>query len=295
MGYYATQADGGNFAENVISAATAGEPEPIPQPLGSFAPPPRHRLSDSSASNSSDSSSDSTSDSSASEQSTVKGTKGAGAKRARAPVDLEMDEECDGGLDVLCRMVKRMSYGDLAQDDQRDAVMLETPSGAADASTAAAPVAAAAVLSASVISAEPLMLGIEANEDDSARGDVTQAFADAVTSTGARQVFRFGRMILNISPTGLDVPACVKVRIANDGAAQWPELTALAIVFGEAYGCHDVAVGPVPKDETVDLEIDLAVPVASQPGAARSIWALVDTATGARLGPLLCFEVVHVQ
>jgi hypothetical protein len=168
----------------------------------------------------------------------------------------------------------------------------------------------------------PLTLGIEAEEDETARGEVTDEFSDVVASCGAKQAFRIGRV--RLPATFSDVaPACARVVVINDGPHRWPQTTVIMNVEGEAFGVPVMALGVLEPGEKKEIEMDLEVcstiDIPGQPQKriyrprtsahnmpqlaprfvagetrpeTRSFWAIVDAATGIRLGPLLVFEAV---
>lgn len=149
-------------------------------------------------------------------------------------------------------------------------------------------------LSASVVSSVPLVLGIEAQEDSSAQGDITQELAEAVRDSGAHQAWRIGRIVVPVG-TDLPVPACVKAVVVNDGEVPWPETTVVTIVAGDALDFPELALGAIKPGEAAQVLMDLTVPPAAEPGTARSTWTIADSATGATLGSLLLFEVVWME
>jgi len=146
--------------------------------------------------------------------------------------------------------------------------------------------------SAAVVSSAPLVLGVEASEDGSCRGDVTKEFEDTLLNAGANQAYRCGRIILPTASNGVIVPAEVKLIIANDGNIAWPETTAVCIVAGDAFGLPSMPLGPLQSGEAAEIILDLNVPVKSEPSLARSVWSMIDAATGSAFGPLLILEVV---
>lgn len=138
------------------------------------------------------------------------------------------------------------------------------------------------------------MLGIEAYEDVAARGDVTAQLLDAVESCGASHAYCVGRIVLTSidNAASVKVPACAKVVIINDGDAPWPETAAVTIAFGPDYEFPQMNLGALQVGEAAEIVMDLVVP-ASTLNPTRSVWAIIDTANGALLGPILCFEVMH--
>jgi len=144
-----------------------------------------------------------------------------------------------------------------------------------------------AKFSAEATCAEPLVLGIEA-EEEAARGDVTEDYAKTLADTGCHQAFHVGRVRIPVDAGS--VPVCAKVTVANNGDSPWPETVVATLVSGDAFGCPLVALGSAQPGEHLDLSLDLLVPEATEPGVASSMWALVNAATGRPLGPLLIFE-----
>jgi hypothetical protein len=169
----------------------------------------------------------------------------------------------------------------------------------------------------------PLTLGIEAEEDASACGDVTKELADLVSTHSAHRAFRIGRIRLPSSFSEV-APACARIALKNDGPTRWPQTTIIVHVEGENFGLEAMALGVLEPGAIKEIEMDLAVnsksegygaasghsqkriyrprrtmpqltprEVASEARSeARSVWAIMDAATGARLGPLLVFEAV---
>jgi hypothetical protein len=148
-------------------------------------------------------------------------------------------------------------------------------------------------ISAKILTSAELVLGIEAYEDATARGDVTAQLADIVASCGATHAYSVGRVILTqVEDDTLMVPACAKIVVINDGEAPWPETAAISIACGPHYDFPHMELGGLQVGEAAEVVMDLAVP-ASTYSPTRSVWAITDTATGALLGPILCFDVVH--
>jgi len=170
-----------------------------------------------------------------------------------------------------------------------------------------------------MIEDDPLTMGIEAEEDVAARGDATKELADLVYSCGARQAFRIGRMRLPSTFSEV-APACARMLVKNDGVLAFPQTTVIVNVEGDHLGLQVMALGVLEPGEVKEVEMDLEIrPKNEAPGhaqrrifrprhsmpqlaprfvpgearsEARSLWAIVDAATGARLGPLLVFEAV---
>jgi len=152
-------------------------------------------------------------------------------------------------------------------------------------------------LSAFVQSGAPLTLGIEAEEDAAALGDATSELAEVASTFKARQAFRVGRVRLAASSEEASVtapaPACARVTVQNDGSAPWPQTTVLVNVAGPDMGLPIVALKTVEPGEVAEIEMDLEVCKKPETCAeARSIWAIMDAASGAHFGPVLVFEAV---
>merc|ERR1719352_491351 len=95
---------------------------------------------------------------------------------------------------------------------------------------------------------DELTLGIEAEEDITARGDVTDKLANLVSSCGTQQAFRIGRMRLPATHTE-SAPVYAKVAIKNEGASRWPNSIALVNVDGESWGLQTQAVDALGPGE----------------------------------------------
>jgi len=145
-------------------------------------------------------------------------------------------------------------------------------------------------LSAQVVSVEPLVLGIEV-EDEEADGVMNDAFASALADAGCQQAFLMGRV--RVPMDAGPAPVCVNVTIENDSDTPWPHTVAVVLVRGDAYGCPLLSLASASPGERVDLSMDLSVRAATHTGVASSMWAVVDASTGRTLGPLLVFEVVQ--
>eukprot|EP00927_Polykrikos_kofoidii_P018553 TRINITY_DN18608_c0_g1_i6.p1 TRINITY_DN18608_c0_g1~~TRINITY_DN18608_c0_g1_i6.p1 ORF type:complete len:673 (+),score=136.35 TRINITY_DN18608_c0_g1_i6:79-2019(+) len=147
------------------------------------------------------------------------------------------------------------------------------------------------VASARVIHSSPLMLGIEAQEDTSGRGDITEEFGAAIRASGGTQGYRVGRIAVPINGTTA-VPACAKIVVQNDGEVTWPEATIMAHVTGDHFGFPQLPLGPLRLGEVAEVVMDLLVPPKTTSGSTRSTWTIVDASNGKVLGPILLFEVV---
>lgn len=149
--------------------------------------------------------------------------------------------------------------------------------------------------SALVVSSAPLILGIEAEQDGWGHGDVTERFAEVVTSSGARQAFSIGRVWIRAAVDAAPVPVCARISVANDGGVPWPESTAVTLAAGDELGFQQLLLGSMQPGEEVDVVMDLLVPARAEPSSVRSAWAVVDTATGTPLGPLIFFEAMWFE
>lgn len=153
--------------------------------------------------------------------------------------------------------------------------------------TEAPPVAPAAT----VIGHLPMVHGIEAREDESAKGDVTEALAGVLQACGAGQAYHLGRVIL---PTGgtAPVPVVAKVVVQNSGGTAWPESTVVVAVNGDPMGLPAMPLGAIAPSEPAVVNMDLLVPPRQEPGSSKTAWTILDAATGQPLGPLMIFEAV---
>eukprot|EP00927_Polykrikos_kofoidii_P018552 TRINITY_DN18608_c0_g1_i5.p1 TRINITY_DN18608_c0_g1~~TRINITY_DN18608_c0_g1_i5.p1 ORF type:complete len:720 (+),score=145.84 TRINITY_DN18608_c0_g1_i5:87-2162(+) len=147
------------------------------------------------------------------------------------------------------------------------------------------------VASARVIHSSPMMLGVEAQEDTSGRGDVTEEFGAAIRACGGTQGYRVGRIAVPINGTTA-VPACAKIVVQNDGEVTWPDATVTAHVDGNHFGFPQLPLGPLRPGEVAEVVMDLLVPPKMEHGSARSTWTIVDASNSKVLGPILLFEVV---
>jgi len=154
-------------------------------------------------------------------------------------------------------------------------------------------------MAAVAICSEALVMGIEAEEDDGARGDVSNERTNSLAAAGARQVFRVGRARI-LAGDGIEaatgkplgpVPISARVHISNTGAERWPATVVLAISGGASLGLPVLPVASVSPGETTEVEMDLNVPRCLEAGEQSTTWILRDAATGVPLGPELLFEV----
>jgi len=144
-----------------------------------------------------------------------------------------------------------------------------------------------------VVGSDALVLGIEASEDVSARGDVTSEFAQIVAACSGRQAFRVGRVQVAAGVRAEPVPACGCVVLENDGQLPWPSSTAFKLLSGDAYGFMPENLGGLQPGETAEMALDFLLTSQTVLGTSRSVWALMNSA-GWPLGPVLIFEVVFV-
>merc|ERR1712072_127893 len=149
--------------------------------------------------------------------------------------------------------------------------------------------------SAFVQSCSPLFLAVEAMEDvGMPSGDATSALPELVSGGTASQAFRIGRVHLPAASAG--APISTKVSVQNDGTSAWPSTTTLVSVEGDSMGLPSLKLGSLEPAEVTEFEMDLevcALPDVALPDAEmRSIWAIVDTETGVRLGPLIILEAI---
>mmetsp|Transcript_87998 Transcript_87998/g.249302 ORF Transcript_87998/g.249302 Transcript_87998/m.249302 type:complete len:565 (-) Transcript_87998:98-1792(-) len=149
--------------------------------------------------------------------------------------------------------------------------------------------------SALVTSAAPLLLGIEAREDEAARGDATAELGELIEGAGARQAFRLGRAQLPARREAPDMPACASATIHNDGPVAWPETAALAFLSGDALGLPLLPLGPLAPGEATEVQLDLLLPARGEASVVRSAWTVADAATGTPFGPVLVFEASWLE
>jgi len=150
--------------------------------------------------------------------------------------------------------------------------------------------------SAAVVSSSQLVLGVEAAEDETARGDVSKEFEETLAqlNMGASQAYRCGRVILPASGN-TQVPVEAKLITVNNGPVPWPESTCISIVHGNPFGLPALQLGAMEPGQAAEVIFDLSVPLQDVAGMTRSTWAMVDANTGASFGPLIFFEVMWVK
>jgi len=149
-------------------------------------------------------------------------------------------------------------------------------------------------LSATVASIGHPVLGFEAEQVKCHIGRIREATEEKplLEGTGCSKVFRIGRVGV---PAGASaIPVCIRLVVVNSGKVEWPQTVAAISVRGDPLGAPLCAFGqeesPIAPGGHAELALDLTVP-AAEPGIASSLWALVDAATGCRLGPLLVLDV----
>jgi len=148
----------------------------------------------------------------------------------------------------------------------------------------------APVLTAAVLAVSPPVLGIEAQEDQAGRGDVTEELCEQLQASGAQTAWRVGRIVL---PVGLqaDVPACAKFILKNDSQVAWPETACIASASGNPYGFEQMPLGAWQPNEIAEVVMDLKLPSRQEQTGERSAWAIVDAVTGKMFGPLILLDV----
>lgn len=153
--------------------------------------------------------------------------------------------------------------------------------------------------SAVVVASHPLLFGIEAEEEPSARCDATSRSASTLAKLGARQAFCIGRVRLaagGIEPaTGRPlaaVPASVMVTVTNNGSVEWPATTVITSISDDSLGVPVVPLGALPAGSSKSVEMDLLVPSKPEATTAQYLWAVMDARTSALLGTVLIFEAV---
>jgi hypothetical protein len=143
------------------------------------------------------------------------------------------------------------------------------------------------------VSTADLILGIEAREDVNACGDVTVQLSETVAICGATHAYCIGRILIAPqSKQAVEVPALVTVTVVNDGEVAWPKSAAVTLVSGPAYDFQHMELAGIQVGETVEVVLDLSISAIAA-GFSRTVWAIVDNATGACLGPILCLEVMQ--
>jgi len=171
----------------------------------------------------------------------------------------------------------------------KDAAMVQDTDNDWAMAEAAAPVPRS-VLTAAVLEVCPPILGIEAQEDQAGRGEVTEELREQLQASCVQIVWRVGRILL---PVGLQtgVPVCAKFILKNDGELAWPETTCIVSASGNSYGFQQMALGALQPNEVAEVIMDLNLPSIEEPTAERSSWALMDEATGTVFGPHVLLDV----
>jgi len=210
------------------------------------------------------------------------------AEKAAAQTQASMEGARMAAQEALTRTVAAEQE---ARDSKEAAAKARAELQAYKDSAAAEQVEAAAeplAASARVISSAPLMLGIEAHEEEQARGDITSSCETG--KDGPCQVYRLGHLMM-ASGTAQTVPASAAVVVKNNGQVQWPATAAVASTSGDSLGFPLLPLGPLQPGEAAEVVMDLVVPPRAEPGCGKSIWSFVDASTGSPLGPQLVLEM----
>mmetsp|Transcript_70952 Transcript_70952/g.125447 ORF Transcript_70952/g.125447 Transcript_70952/m.125447 type:complete len:726 (-) Transcript_70952:227-2404(-) len=149
--------------------------------------------------------------------------------------------------------------------------------------------------SARAIYANVELSHLEASADFAeARGDVTNEFGHLLANyPKLKQAYRLGRIA--VQHTQQDATANVKTIITNNGSKAWPAASSLRLVAGPDLGFPELALGPVPSGETVEICMDLKLGSSDAAGSTSlTAWAMVDEAAGEPFGPLLVLELGRV-
>eukprot|EP00927_Polykrikos_kofoidii_P014310 TRINITY_DN16265_c0_g1_i1.p1 TRINITY_DN16265_c0_g1~~TRINITY_DN16265_c0_g1_i1.p1 ORF type:complete len:676 (-),score=105.90 TRINITY_DN16265_c0_g1_i1:106-2133(-) len=143
---------------------------------------------------------------------------------------------------------------------------------------------------AKVMDSSFLMLGIEAQEDHSVRGEVTEQLSAEIAALGGTHGYIVGRIKI---PVGLsmDVPVCATIVVQNDGQVAWPDTIVVAHANGDAFGLVKLSLGALNPGEVAEVAMDFVVPPRAGPVDVRSTWTICDEITGNVLGPVLFLEV----
>merc|ERR1712008_341464 len=147
--------------------------------------------------------------------------------------------------------------------------------------------------SATVARIGPPFLGSEAEQVKCHVGRIREAAEEAalLEGTGCSKAFRIGR--IGVTAGTAAVPVEIRLVIVNSGRVQWPQTVAAICVRGDSLGSPLCALShdaPIIPGGHVELALDLMLP-AAEPGTTSSLWALMDAATGFRLGPVLVLDV----
>jgi len=147
--------------------------------------------------------------------------------------------------------------------------------------------------SATVASVGPPFLGSGAEQLKCYVGRIRDTAEEAalLEGTGCAKAFRIGR--IGVTAGAASVPAEIRLVIVNSGRVQWPATVGAICVRGDSLGCPLCALSldaPVIPGGHAELALDLTLP-AAEPGTTSSLWALMDAATGFRLGPALVLDV----
>jgi len=142
-----------------------------------------------------------------------------------------------------------------------------------------------------VVNSEPLVLGIEAYEEEEARGILTGEWQRKAREHGATEAYCVGRVVVPVS-TSSEVPVYASVTMKNDGEVQTPITGVVTLVTGEAYNLPLARFQALVPGQTTQVFMDLVLPPQSYAHTSHSEWIVTDATTGERFGPLLVLEVV---
>lgn len=206
-------------------------------------------------------------------------------------------------LDVFVHAAEKKGFNQLAKDTEDISCKwyIQTSDEVQSICTPDAP--ALSTLSAVAVTCEPLILGIEAYESNSARGGATVGLADVqVQRFGPRQVFCIGHANLiaaankqpveGSSDESSCVPACARFTLMNDGQQAWPMGARLENASGSDLGIPELPLPPLEAGSTTEVCMDLALPK-NEPGGGtqHSVWVIRIPTTGEVFGPLIVFKV----
>merc|ERR1712216_838755 len=114
---------------------------------------------------------------------------------------------------------------------------------------------------------------VQACQEESARGDVSEQSAELLVKFNCKQAFRIGRVTVPISVDASAVAASVRITLLNDGKVQWPETAVLAHAEGDTFGFSVLPLGPLLPGEAAEAVVDLLLPSRSEVHSASSAWA----------------------
>eukprot|EP00928_Gymnodinium_smaydae_P043217 TRINITY_DN29004_c0_g1_i1.p1 TRINITY_DN29004_c0_g1~~TRINITY_DN29004_c0_g1_i1.p1 ORF type:complete len:202 (-),score=39.12 TRINITY_DN29004_c0_g1_i1:228-749(-) len=137
-----------------------------------------------------------------------------------------------------------------------------------------------------------MMLGIEAREEDSARGPLESE--ELGQKCRGRPAYRLGRVHLVEDAARPVVPACAQVVLENNGSAAWSATSLLVLVEGDDAGLPQLPLGTLEPGEAAEVILDLEVRASTNrfESKRRSTWLVVDGATGEAFGPALVLDCV---